>query len=297
MTKLLVSTSDTKVRYQSREALPLIIVDSPKCHAVISLYGGQILEFNATGKPPLLWLSPLAIFEQGKAIRGGVPVCAPWFGPYSGPERKGITYPNHGFARTSFWQQTNVTVTQDGDVNITLALGPNELSNAIYPHQFKMKIEFTLSEELAIEFSLENNSIEPIDCEWALHSYFAIDDIATVSVSGLAGCQFMDKTLGNSVATLNGQLTFSQEVDRCFVDGTTTQIINCKTPIKVSGDNCDSVITWNPGALLAATMTDVGSDSYRQFVCVERGATFDKKWQIAPEQRHSATMVLSNLIR
>jgi len=294
MTVPIVTSSDTSIRYKSDQALPLLIIDSSKCHAVISLYGGQILEFNAKGKSPLLWLSPTAIFEQGQAIRGGVPICAPWFGPHSGEQEPGVKYPNHGFARTSLWQQSACKTTEDDDIQISLELTSNELTNKIYPHPFLMQLHFTLSDTLTIEFSIENNAQQPIDCEWALHSYFTVDDIKATTVTGLDNLSYIDKTRDNQRATLTGDLTFNQEVDRCFVKGSATQTINATNPITVTGSHCDSVITWNPGEPLSGKLIDIGTKYYHQFVCVERGAAFENKWLIAPNQQQRATMILSN---
>jgi len=274
--------------------MPLIVIDSPKCYAVVSLYGGQILEFKAHNKPPLLWLSPLVIFELGKAIRGGVPICAPWFGPYKGTKRDSISYPNHGFARTSLWQQQSITTNQDDDIQIILTLTPNETSKLTYPVQFSMEICFTLGNELAIDFAVTNHSTRTIECEWALHSYLAIDDITTASVSGLEGYQYIDSANGRTVEILPAQLRFDGEVDRYFIQGSKAQSIDGAFPVSITGTNCDSVITWNPGTELAGKMSDIGSDFYQQFVCVERGAIFNNQWRIESGQQQRATMVLSN---
>jgi len=298
MTQSFISFSDTKQLYNAAQALPLIVVTSPKCYAVISLYGGQILEFKPTDKPALLWLSPVALFEPGKAIRGGVPLCAPWFGPHRSKREQnsdlGKVYPNHGFARTSVWTKTSAQANQDHSVTITLALKHSEQSALVYPHQFTMELEFTLGDELTIEFAITNHSTATIECEWAMHSYFAIDNIATAAVNGLDGYQYVDSANNANVEQLNGALTFNGEVDRYFITGSASQTIENSTPISISGTNCNSVITWNPGAELAEKMPDISDKFYQQFVCVERGAIFENQWLIAPAQKQSARMVLSN---
>jgi len=286
--------SNTQKLYNAVQDLPLIVIDSPKCYAVISLSGGQILEFKAKDKPALLWLSPIATFELGKPIRGGVPICAPWFGPYKGAQTAGLTYPNHGFARTSLWTKNTAITNANGEVAITLALNHTNDSEQVYPHQFAMELSFTLSDKLSVEFSIINKSAVDIDCEWALHSYFAIEDIAKTAVSGLDTYQYVDSANNAIVDRLNGNLHFPSEVDRYFVYGSQDQKIENLTPINISGSHCNSVITWNPGAQLAAKMVDISERFYHQFVCVERGAIFENQWQIAPAQKKTAKMVLSN---
>lgn len=278
--------SDTSERYNSEQSFPLIIVSTDKCDAVISLYGGQVLEFKAKNKPPLLWLSPCVLFKEGTAIRGGIPVCAPWFGAHA-------SFPlNHGFARISYWKEHAILRNKNGDLVVTLTLEENTLSKQHYYSQFKMTLVITLGESLDISFDFQNNSQENQICEWAFHSYLAVDDCHTTSVVGLNGLDFYDKTQKNKVCSLSNDQTFNGEVDRCFVQGSTAQTITNTPPIHVTGDNCDSVIIWNPGKQLASAMKDISA--YEKFVCVERGSVFNKQWDIAPMTSQSATMTLSN---
>jgi len=280
--------SDTKKYYHSEQSLPLIIVSTEKCDAVISLYGGQVLEFKAKNRPALLWLSPSVSFKEGKAIRGGVPICAPWFGQHSHFSL------NHGFARTSYWNNTAINENEDGDTVITLTLEENELSKKYHYINFKMTLVITLGESLSLSFEFENNSQESQTCEWAMHSYLAVNNCNETTVSGLESLIYLDKTKENKPSTLIGEQHFNGEVDRCFVDGSTTQdITNLNThTTQVTGNNCQSVIVWSPGQQLAETMGDVSE--YEKFVCVERGAVNKNQWQIHPNTRQSAIMTLSN---
>lgn len=285
MTSPYISYSDTQSLYQGEESLPLIIVNSPLCRAVISLYGGQVLEFQAKDKQPLLWLSKKAIFKSGKAIRGGIPVCAPWFGNHPNYQL------SHGFARTSMWHEKSVKTADDNKITITLALNSNELSQQYQYDDFTIKLIIELSDELNINFVFENHSNDVLECEWALHSYFAIDNVDNISVEGLSGQHYLDKTKDNSLGVLQDQQRFAGEVDRAFVTAAQTQQINSTMPIIISGDNCPSAIVWNPGKELASQMADVCD--YRTFVCVERGAISDNKWKIAPNESFSANMLIS----
>jgi len=294
MTHPFIHVTDSQAIYGTAQALPLLVIDSPKCYAVISLQGGQILEFNAKEKPPLLWLSPKVIFELGTAIRGGIPICAPWFGPHRAQQRSNFTYPNHGFARTSMWQQQESRVEGNDDVLITLSLAHSASTLAIYPHEFEMQITFGLSEGLSIEYTMANRGEGPMPCEWALHSYFAIDNIADIRVDGLDGLDYIDSADNNAQQTLSDAVVFKQQVDRYFIAGSDTQSINTAATISIAGENCPSVITWNPGQALAGKMKDIGNDNYHRFVCVERGAIYDKMWLIPSQQSISATMTLRN---
>ena len=287
MTTASIALSDTATYYDSEEALPLIIVTSPLCKAVISLYGGQILEFQATDKQPLLWLSENAVFKTGVAIRGGIPICAPWFGSH--PTHK----LNHGFARTSLWQQQSINHQNNGDVEITLALQENELSRTHGFQQFTMKLIISLGKELAINFSIENHGNMPLVCEWAMHSYFYVNNIENTTISGLERHTFLDKTDQNNAYQLEGIQHFNGEVDSAFIDASHRQTVDCdNSTICVIADNSPSAIVWNPGETLAAKMNDISH--HQHFVCLERGAINTNAWYVSPNQAVTAHVVMSN---
>lgn len=283
-----ITINDTSKKYHSTQTLPLLEIDSALCQATISLYGGQILAFKSKDKPALLWLSSLTTFNRGDAIRGGIPLCAPWFGKHENRD-----YPNHGFARTSDWQLDSCAKLDSGEIRIDLSLKQSPHSSSFGYSAFTMTMSFILGKQLTIEFSLTNNSQSTIDCGWALHSYFNIDALATVEVSGLDGYQYLDATNGNQLGKLEGNQIFDSQVDRYFVNASSSQRINTGTPISLTGENCNTVITWNPGAELAAKMPDIGQDNYDKFVCVERGAAFDDSWQIPPSATKTAKLVIS----
>jgi len=278
--------TDTKAYYDSDTSFPLLIVNTAKCHAVISLYGGQLLNFKATNKPSLLWLSPSVIFKEGKAIRGGVPICAPWFGEHE-------TFSlNHGFARLSEWSIASITQLKTDDVVVTLKLTENELSKKYNYKQFIMTLKITLGDSLNIDFSFENHREIPQICEWAMHSYFEVENCETTTINGLNNYIYHDKTKNNAQSTLVAPQTFHEEVDRLFENASTVQTITNTTPITITGTNCNSVIVWNPGKQLASTMSDIAQSE--SFVCVERGAVKDIAWHVAVNQKEVATVKIVN---
>ncbi len=287
MTTVLITHSDTATYYGSEEAIPLIIVTSPLCKAVISLYGGQVLEYQATNKQPLLWLSDSAVFKTGVAIRGGIPICAPWFGNHPTHEL------NHGFARISVWQQQSISELTNGDIEVILTLEENELSRQYGYEQFTMSLTMLLSSELTVEFSFENHHTATKDCEWAMHSYFAVSNIKNTTITGLEQQIYLDKTDHNHPHKLNGVQVFNGEVDSAFVNSPSQQTIDDhQLAINVRGENCPSAIVWNPGQDLATKMTDIAD--YQKFACLERGAIKENTWQIAPSQTKSAKVLMSN---
>jgi len=279
--------TDTTKLYGSEDSFPLIVVNTPKCHAVISLYGGQILDFKATNKKPLLWLSPNVVFKTGKAIRGGVPICAPWFGNHPNFSL------NHGFARISLWEQDSIEELPNGDTVVDLKLTDNELSKEYNYQKFTMRLKITLSDDLTIKFSFENHHTSQQVCEWAMHSYLQVENCEEAIVNGLVNYHYHDKTLNNETNVLTTPQNFINEVDRSFTHGSLIQTIDSPSvTTTIIGQNCDSVILWNPGKELADEMSDISN--YHQFICVERGAINTNRWNISPKNKVTATMILSN---
>lgn len=278
--------SCTEQHYASQESLPLIIINTAQCEAVISLYGAQVLEFKAANKAALLWLSPTAVFKHGTAIRGGIPICAPWFGSH--PQHA----LNHGFARTSLWQQQSIKEQPSGEVVVKLTLSDNDASRLYGYEQFEMMLTITLGLDLSIDFSFTNHADTPQLCEWALHSYFAVEDCASTHVTGLNALVYHDKVSGDNHNIASKTEHFQDEVDRFWVTGSAEQTIHSANNITISGENCPSVIVWNPGKLLAASMKDIVQ--YEKFVCVERGAINTNAWLVTESSTQTASMTLKN---
>lgn len=268
------------------EELPVLIIDTPLCRAAIALQGAQLLEFvRKSDQQKLIWCSPKAIFKKGKAVRGGIPVCFPWFGAHQTDSSK----PNHGFVRDNDWTLLNASNNSGGE--LTLSFGFNSCSETLelFPHSFTAQLEFTLGNSVEIRFSVKNTSDSEMPCSWALHSYLPVTDLAATEVVGLDGCNYLNTVGSPSHEVQSGPVTFPSEVDRVYADVGHSQTINSGTSIIVSGENCPTAIVWNPGVELAGTMADLGSSASREFVCVERGAAFSNAWSIASGEEKIAT--------
>ncbi|WP_288132610.1 D-hexose-6-phosphate mutarotase [Microbulbifer sp.] len=269
-----------------KPGLDLLVVETRLCKAVVALQGAQVLEFQARDRAPLLWVSPLATMEPGVAVRGGVPLCLPWFGEHADP-----TKPKHGLVRNQLWQLQE-SRQDDASGEVALQLQFEHPGDDLFPTPFICTLRVTLGESLGFELGLENRGDQPAAFSWALHSYFAVDDVSTVKVGGLDGIEYLDKTLDFARHRLSGEQTFSGEVDRVFESAPGSQVIDTEQPIRTRSDNCHTVITWNPGAELASTINDIG-EHYRNFVCVEHGNAFANHWQLAAGESAKAALKLS----
>lgn len=268
----------------------LLLVENPHCSAIIALQGAQLLSFSPAGGRDLLWLSPNATLETGKAVRGGIPLCLPWFGV----NQRNPGKPKHGFARTSRWQLEEAIA--EDDESTTLLLGLRQFSQSPHPlfeFAFEASLELRCSDALALTLKIKNCSHGTMPLSWALHSYHPVDDLAATAVSGLDGTRYLDNTRGLAPDQQHGDVTFAGELDRVYLAVGREQTIQGSPAIRVRGDNAPSAIVWNPGAELAAGMGDLGPDMHLEYICLERGAAFDDEQSLAPGEAMCATVVIS----
>ncbi|MBF0219610.1 MAG: D-hexose-6-phosphate mutarotase [Gammaproteobacteria bacterium] len=282
---------DDRLRFYSGAGdLPMVAIRTPQAEAVISLYGGQVLSFIPAGESDLLFLSKLAYYQAGKAIKGGVPICWPWFG--ADPEGQGR--PAHGFARNSFWQVLTTSVTASGALRLLLTLPATEASRAIWPHPYELNLEIEVSEVLKLTLITRNCGDEPFVITQALHTYFAIGDIAQTTVEGLADCDYIDKAGGGQVNKQIGSVTVSAEVDRIYQRcGSPLAIIDGAAGRKIdiaSGGSATAVV-WNPWAAITASMADLNDDDYHHFICVESANAADEVVHLQPGASYQLTAV------
>lgn len=248
---------------------PLIKVSNEYAEATICIYAGQVLSFKPVGQTEdVMFLSSQAYYQTGKAIKGGTPICWPWFG--SDPEDKGRA--SHGFVRNRLWQIRDVISTQDGATQVTMGLMDTPETRAIWNYSFDFAIVITVGRVLTIKLVTHNTGSESFAITQALHTYFKIGDINQVTVLGLEDKTYLDKVDHGQQKTQSGAITFSGECDRIYLDvpvqlTIADQALNRQ--IIVTATNSKTAIVWNPGADISASMADLGDRDFEHFVCVE----------------------------
>lgn len=271
-----------------KPGLKLLHVETPLCRAVIAEQGAQILEFQAVGRTPLLWLSPAAVFESGRSVRGGIPLCLPWFGINQTDPAK----PKHGLVRGRPWKFDGAQLLDGG--KLELAFSIQHQGNADFAAPFGCRVKLILGLALELQLELENRAEMVEEYSWAWHTYFPVHNVHEIEVCGLDDIEYLDNSRGLARARQNGVLRFPGEVDRVFEYAPAQQQIVAENSIVTESEHCHSVITWNPGPELAAGMADVGAH-YRDFVCVEHGNAFANSWQLAAGESVAARLVLRNV--
>ncbi|EHM47364.1 MAG: D-hexose-6-phosphate mutarotase [Yokenella regensburgei] len=244
------------------DELELIVVDHPQVKASLALQGAHLLSWKPAGEEEVLWLSNNTAFKDGVAIRGGVPVCWPWFGPAA---QQGL--PAHGFARNLPWVLKAHNEDENG-VALTFELQTTEASRKLWPHDFTLYARFKLGKTCEIELEAHGE----FETTSALHTYFNVGDIASVKVSGL-GSRYIDKVNNAEEGKLaDGVQTFPDRTDRVYLDAEGCSVIHdgaLKRGIEVTHHHNSDVVGWNPGPALSVSMGDMPDDGYKTFVCVE----------------------------
>lgn len=277
--------------------LALLIVSTRLFRAVISVQGAQLLEFIPANQKPLLWLSPNASFEKGQAIRGGIPICLPWFGVApSLPEK-----PKHGFVRTQPWELKQADCNAQGQCTLKFLFDHSNNAEMpypfeLYPYKFAAELELSLSQSIKLSLEVHNLDKQTIPVSQAFHSYHPVDCLTSTQVLGLENKAYLDNTQSLQSCLQHGAITFSDEVDRVYENINSEQIINTRPAIAISGENCPTAIVWNPGAKNAATMTDIGESNQPSFICVERGAAFSDSWCIPAGKKRMASIEIKHMI-
>jgi dihydroxy-acid dehydratase len=272
-------------------------IDNHGGRATICLQGAHVVSFRPkTQHEPVVWVSDAAKFAAGKSIRGGAPVCWPWFGAHATE----ASYPAHGFARTVDWEVTGSRKRNDAKTEITLQLVDNPQTRAQWPHPTRLKLTVVVSDKLEMQLATTNVGDAPVQIGEALHTYFHISDIGTVKVSGLEGATFHDKVDNFATRKQSGAIGFDGEVDRVYVNTPADCVIEdagLKRRIRVAKTGSLSTIVWTPWTEKAEKMGDMGKgksgNGWREMVCVESANAMDNVVTVAPGETHVMAVTYS----
>ena len=270
--------------------LSRFVVTNGLAEAHVYLLGAQVTHFQPIGHEPLLWLSPISSFQIGKAIRGGVPLCWPWFGPH--PTKPEL--PAHGLARTREWRALDVAQLSDGRTRLRLALSDDASTLAAWPHLFELTLTATIGASLEIELTTTNPGDEPFSYTDALHTYLRVGDVRRVLVAGLEGQPFVHSTRKNRGAQ-SGPISFDGgEVNNIYLPSRTPVTVHDpsmtrRTDVVKAGS--EATVVWNPGEAGGSSMKDVGA-RWSEFVCVEAATCADARLTLLPGSSHATSQTI-----
>jgi glucose-6-phosphate 1-epimerase len=263
-------------------------VETPHASASISLFGGQVLTWRPKHtRAPVLWMSDRAVLDGTKAIRGGVPICWPWFGAH--PQDRAL--PAHGYARIHAWHVDRVQLGLDGEVQVDLSLS-DEAGPATGRLPLRLAQTIRIGATLDIALTSRNAGAETVVMTEGLHTYFQIGDIDEVAVGGLDARDYIDLTAANIRRRQDGDIRFTAELGRIFVD--TAEACTIEDPrlqrrIRVEKSGSARTAVWNPWRDVAASMSDLGAEGWRTMVCVETANALQNAIALEPGQSHTLT--------
>lgn len=260
--------SDRLTITDHHENWPVIHVNNQYATAEIHIHAAHITHYQPHGAQPVLWLSDEALYRPGKAIRGGIPLIWPWFGPHPTDAAK----PQHGFVRTSWWQLTKTEENYAGETEISFTLEDSEETRPLWPHPFRLALLVTIGQKLQVAFTMQHKGDAPVDITAALHTYFKVGDINQVRVHGLEGTRFIDKVKHGREEVEDKPLQIRHEIDRVYYNTTADCLIkdaSLKRTIRVSKKGSLSTVVWNPWTDKAQNMSDFPDDGYEEMLCIE----------------------------
>ncbi len=256
------------------EDLAFITVSNKYGDADICLYGAHVTSFKPRNSMDLLWMSPESSFEVGKPIRGGIPVCFPWFGPHKTDSEK----PQHGFARLMYWEVVSTSTNAAGESIVKLTLCSSDETKAYWPYDFCAEMTFVVGKKLTVTLKVTNTSDQPFDYTCALHSYYSLSAIESITIEGLQGKTYYNQLTGENGVQEEEMLEINEPLTRHYLNTETPVIIAdsaFRRRIKVDKAGSKVTTVWNPGAETCANIGDLPDDGYETFVCVEATNAFD----------------------
>jgi glucose-6-phosphate 1-epimerase len=272
--------------------LPRARVRGARADAEVYLQGGHLTRWQPHGAAPVLFLSTRAAYATGKAIRGGVPLIFPWFGPHATDRQA----PMHGFARAHPWRLVTSGPGADGAVVLDLALEDDEATRRLWPTAFTLRYRVTVGEALHLALEVANTSAAPFTFEAALHTYLAVGDVEAVAVTGLEHTTYIDKVDAFTRKRHGAEpLRLTGETDRVFLGTRARCVVDDRAlgrRLVVDKAGSATTVVWNPWATRAREIADLEPDDWRRMICVETANAADDAVTLAAGARHvmSATI-------
>ena len=275
------------LRFESSEGgLVKAVIDTPLASGEVYLHGAHVTAYQPKGAKPVLWMSGKSLFAESKPIRGGVPICFPWFGAHASDSKA----PAHGSARLRVWDVLSAVSNEDGSVTIGLGTTIDHFSAT-----FDVTVGAKLT--MALKVALVADAPSPQSFEAALHTYLSVSDIHTVSIEGLETSDYLDKVGGTFAKVADGEaIRFTSELDRVYQNTDATCILRdpgFNRSIVVEKANSKSTVVWNPWIAKSARMPDFGDDEWQKMLCIESANVGDNAISLHPGETHIMTAVIS----
>ncbi len=268
--------------------LPCLDIQRENAKARIYLHGAHVTDWQPAGQHPVLFTSSKSLFEPGKPIRGGVPLCFPWFGPKQGDLKAAA----HGFVRLQEWRLESTRLHDTGAVEVVLALDTTEQTRTLWPAEATVRHRIIIGSALQMTLEVHNRGGTSISFEEAQHTYLTVGDVRDVRVQGLAEVTYIDKVDGARQKVQEGPIIITQETDRVYLGTSSVCVVDdpvLKRKIRVEKENSNTTVVWNPWIAKAKAMTDFGDEEWPGMLCIETSNVADYAVRLEAGQTHRMT--------
>jgi glucose-6-phosphate 1-epimerase len=271
--------------------LPKVRITTPAAAAEVYLHGAQVTSWKPANSEEVIFLSEHSRWEDGRAIRGGVPICYPWFRAKADNPQA----PAHGFVRTREWQLDAVESSGEAVV-ITLSTESDDSTRRWWPHDFRITHRVTVGASLGMELTVTNTGSAPFQFEEALHTYFRVSNVQAVRIRGLDQVSYLDNTDANRTKLQSGDAVFAAATDRAYLDThTAAELIDpgFNRILRTVKGNSSTTVVWNPWQQGAASLSDLGDDEWQSMGCVEACNILTAAIALATGEEHILRAILS----
>lgn len=281
------------------DQLACIDINHPKFTARISLQGAQLIHFKGANQSPLLWSSDLAEYKSGKSVRGGIPICWPWFGnlqcnPATIKNQVSPTINDqalaHGFAREQLWQVNEIKESCE-QVEISLILNDNSETRKLWPNAFQLQCVFILSDQIEIQLTSTNTGTKPFSYTEALHTYLPASPIEDCYIQTIDSPTYIDTLDSWAEKTQVGRIRINEEVDRIYLNQAGYRLMTPKTCILVQSNSHNSVI-WNPWIAKSQRLSQFAHNDYQHMICIENANVLNHAITLQPKASHTLSLKL-----
>jgi glucose-6-phosphate 1-epimerase len=261
-----------------KPGFPVLDVSHPRCSGSIALLGAHVMEWTPARQKPVLFMSDKAVFAEGEPIRGGLPVCWPWFG---GRE----DLPSHGFARLRFWDFVRGEDSAEGVELVFRLHGNGDLG---WPYPFELNLNVHLGETLAVALEMKHLGESTVEISAALHTYLRVGAIEQTRVEGLAGSHYLDSLDDHRKRSQVGAVIFDREVDRVYLADGDVRVVDpvWQRTLDIDKSGSRATVVWNPWIEKSKRLADLPDDAYHDFLCIEAANTSGDVVRLAPQGTH-----------
>ena len=272
---------------EGKGGLSCVRVSSSSALGEIYLHGAHVTSWRPNCGKEILFVSSRSEFKDGKAIRGGIPICFPWFGP----KQDDRSASSHGFVRTRPWHLKSIDASAT-DVTVTMFTESDLDTKRWWNFDFRIEHRVRFGADLQSDLVVVNTGNTPLTFEAAQHTYFRVENIQQVQISGLEGTRYLDKVDSGSEKLQEGVIEFREETDRVYLNtlnAVTLSDVSRNQNCVVEKNGSRNTVIWNPWAEKAQALPDLADDEYRVMVCAETACIGEAAVTLEPNDQHTMT--------